>query len=523
MKFLMKTLSVACFATAFLLVLGSCRGTNKLEKPVQTESGLITGVKCDSSDVMVFKGIPYAEPPVGDLRWRAPQPPAKWEGVRNADAFCQACMQAQAHSRAPWTEEFMSHDSLSEDCLFLNLWTPAKSDKDSLPVLVYIHGGGYTEGSGSIKVYDGEELAKKGIIVITINYRLGVLGFLAHPELSAESSDHVSGNYGLLDQIAALQWIQKNITAFGGDPDRVTIAGQSAGAGSVNMLVVSPLAKGLFHRAIAESGSSVNRMMMTTLADAEATGVKFAELKGAKSMADLRAMTYEQLTAVAEGQIPQRFSANVDGRFLTDNPLTLFAAGKQNDVPTLTGLNADEGSASPTYGKTPVKDYKERIKTMYKDNAKDFFALYPVTNDEQAGRVEKDAARDQGRVSMFLYAKNRAKTAKKPLFSYYFDRGIPWPEHPEFAAFHTSEVPYVFNNLKMLNRPWEKGDSTLADQMSDYWVNFISTGNPNGEGLPEWPAFDSTVYNTFRLGFAIESMPIATEEKYSFFKGFLGQ
>jgi para-nitrobenzyl esterase len=518
-----KTLTVVCIAFALLTFLNSCKETRKLLKPVHTENGFVAGIQCEGGDVIVFKGIPYAAPPVGDLRWRAPQPPLKWQGVRKAGEFCPACMQVQTGARNPWTEEFLSHDSLSEDCLFLNIWTPAKSGTDRLPVLVYIHGGAYTEGSGSVKVYDGEALAKKGIVVITINYRLGVLGFLAHPELSAENEDSVSGNYGLLDQIAALKWIQGNIAAFGGDPNRVTIAGQSAGAGSVNMLVVSPLARGLFHGTIAQSGSGVSRMMMTTLADAEAAGVKFAGSKGAKSIADLRAMSYDSLIAVPEGQMPQRFSANIDGKFITESPMTTFAAGRQTDVPALTGMNADEGSASPTYGKTPMKDYKARIQMMYQDRAKDFFVLYPVDNDEQAGQVEKEAAREQGRVSMFLYAKNRAKTAKTPMFTYYFDRAIPWPEHPEFAAFHTSEVPYVFNNLKMLDRPWEKGDSVLAGQMSDYWVNFVTNGNPNGNGLPVWPAFDSAVHQTFRLGLTIEPIPVATEEKYDFFKNFLGQ
>jgi para-nitrobenzyl esterase len=485
---------------------------------VKVESGWISGITGNGGSVKIFLGVPYAAPPAGDLRWRAPQPPVKWEGVRKSDSFCPACMQVQAHSRPPWTEEFMSQDSLSEDCLFLNIWTPAKTTADSLPVLVYIYGGGFSEGSGSVKVYNGEALAKKGIVAVTINYRLGILGFLAHPELTAESPDHASGNYALLDQVAALKWIRNNITAFGGDPTRVTISGQSAGAMSVNMLITSPLAKGLFHRAIAESGSSLGRMTMQSLKDAEVAGVRFMESKGAKSIADLRAMTYEQLTAVPEGQTPVRFFfSNVDGYFLTDNPMAVLTKGTQNDVPTITGMNADEGSASPFYGKTPLKEYKSQIEKTYQDKTKEFLALYPFRNDEEAGMVQKESARDQSRVGTWMFAKFRARTAKTPMYIYYFDRAIPWPEHPEFGAFHTGEVPYVFNNLKMLYRPWETADSLLAEQNSDYWVNFMTTGNPNGDGLPEWAPFDSTKTITQRLGVGIGPIPIAGEKQTEFF------
>jgi para-nitrobenzyl esterase len=485
---------------------------------VRVESGLISGITGGDGTVRIFLGIPYAAPPAGGLRWRPPQPSLKWDGVRKADSFCPACMQIQAHSHPPWTEEFMSQDSLSEDCLFLNIWTPASTTADKLPVLVYIYGGGFSEGSGSVKVYNGEQLAKKGIIVVTINYRLGILGFLAHPELTAESPDSASGNYALLDQIAALKWVRNNITAFGGDPSRVTIAGQSAGAMSVNMLIVSPLAKGLFHRAIAESGSSLGRMTMQSLKDVEAAGVKFMESKGAKSIADLRAMRYEQLIAVPESQTPVRFfSSNIDGYFLNESPMAVLSKGLQNDVPTITGMNADEGSANPFYGKISLKEYKAQIEKMYPDQAKEFFELYPFKNDEEAGIIQKEAARDQARVGTWMFARFRARTAKTPMYIYYFDRAIPWPEHPEFGAFHTGEVPYVFNNLKMLDRPWETADSLLAEQISDYWVNFIATGNPNGNNVPVWAPFDSTKTVTQRLGIGIGPILIAGEKQIEFF------
>ena len=507
-----------------MLILAACSsGSRTAErkidiKRVKVESGLLSGTTTTDGTVKIFLGIPYAAPPVGDLRWKAPQPPVSWDGVRRADSFCPACMQVQAHSRPPWTEEFMSQDSLSEDCLFLNIWTPAVTTTDSLPVLVYIYGGGFSEGSGSVKVYNGEQLARKGIVVLTINYRLGVLGFLAHPELTAESPAGASGNYALLDQIAALKWVQNNITAFGGDPSRVTISGQSAGAASVNMLIVSPLARGLFHRAIAESGSSLGRMTMQSLKDAEAAGVKFMESKGVKSITDLRAMSYEQLISVPEGEMPVRFfSSNIDGYFLTESPIEVLAKGLQNDVPTITGMNADEGSASPFYGKMPAKDYRDQVERMYGNKTKEFFALYPFRNDEEAGIVQKEAARDQARIGTWTFAKYRAGTAKTPMYIYYFDKAIPWPEHPEFGAFHTGEVPYVFNNLRMLDRPWETADSLLAEQISDYWVNFMATGNPNAGGLPQWAPFDSTKTITQRLGIGIGPIPIAGEKQTKFF------
>jgi para-nitrobenzyl esterase len=504
----------------FLVTCSSDKGTGgrKIDiSKVRVESGLLSGKTGADGTVKIFLGIPYAAPPVGDLRWRAPQPPLKWEGVRKADSFCSACMQIQAHSRPPWTEEFMSQDSLSEDCLFLNIWTPAKTTADKLPVLVYIYGGGFSEGSGSVKVYDGEQLAKKGIVAITINYRLGILGFLAHPELTAESPDSASGNYALLDQVAALKWIHNNITAFGGDPSRVTIAGQSAGAMSVNMLIASPLVKGLFQRAIAQSGSSLSRMTMQSLKDAEAAGVKFMESKGAGSIADLRAMSFEQLTSVPEGETPVRFFfSNVDGYFLKDSPMAVLKKGAQNDVPTITGMNADEGSSNPFYGKMPAKDYKAQIERMYPDKAKELLALYPFKDDEEAGLVQKEAARDQARIGTWMFAKYRARTASTPIYIYYFDRAMPWPEHPEFGAFHTGEVPYVFNNLKMLNRPWEIADSLLAEQISSYWVNFIATGNPNGDGLPQWEPFDSTKTVIQRLGIGTGPIPIAGEKQTQF-------
>lgn len=502
MKNILRNSFFGLLKVTFFTLLISCSNKN-LKQPIHIESGLISGVKSENSDVMIFKGIPYAAPPVGNLRWRAPQPALAWKGVRTADKFGAAAMQILDRSRLPHTEEFMTQDSVSEDCLFLNLWTPAKTAGDKLPVLVWIHGGGLTEGAGSVKVYDGEELAKKGIIVVTINYRLGVLGFLAHPELTAESPDHVSGNYGLLDQLAALKWIKNNIAAFGGDPDCATIAGQSAGAGSVRMLTISPLGKGLFHRAVTESGWSFTSRKTPTLSESEVKGTEFARVKGVSTLAELRVLSPQDLIAISPNQntvsIMGRFGFNIDGVYLPADLNETFAARKQNDTPFIDGLNADE--------------------TRYRGEQSDAFkALYPSSTEEAAAKL-KEAGQEQSRLDTYLWLEYRAKTAKTNGYSYFFDRAIPWPEHPEFGAFHTSEVPYLFNNLKMLDRPWEETDKMVADRMSSYWVNFVKTGDPNGPGLPVWTAFDSARKETMRLGKNTEMRSIISSQvKFNFLK-----
>src|SRR5262249_16806396 len=322
-----KFFGLCCCLLLLLALIASTRVANNM---VRVESGLLEGASSSVPGVRVFKGIPYAAPPIGDLRWRLPKPPAKWEGVRKADKFSDSCVQNLARSHNPWTAEFMAQNQASEDCLCLNVWTAAEVAGERQPVFVWIHGGAFTEGSGEVSVYDGAELAKKGLVVVTINYRLGVFGFLTHPELSKESGRNSSGNYGLLDVVAALQWAQKNIAAFGGDPQRVTVAGQSAGASAVHALTASPLAKGLFHRAIAESGSGVGRRMRS-LSETENEGVKFAESKGANSIRELRAMSAKDLT----GGSGMRFGPVVDGWFLSEDTAAVFAQGKQNDAPML--------------------------------------------------------------------------------------------------------------------------------------------------------------------------------------------
>lgn len=489
------------------------------QQPIRIETGLLTGTTT-SDGVRVYKGIPFAAAPVGDLRWRAPQPPVKWEEVRKADQFSAACVQFLGRSRPPWTEEFMVQESASEDCLCLNVWTNAKRANAKLPVLVYIHGGGYQEGSGAVAVYDGGELAKKGLVVVTINYRMGVFGFLALPELSRESGHNSSGNYGMLDQVAALQWVRKNIAAFGGDPARVTIAGQSAGAGSVHNLTASPLAKGLFHRAIAESGSGLTGIPMSTLAEAEKAGARFLEASGATSLQSLRALSADDLLKVArEPRTPPiPFRPNVDEWFLPADIATIYREGNQNDVPILTGLTADEGSSAPAYGKIKAEDFARQSRDRHKEMAETFLQLYPSDTPERSSLSQKQSARERGMASMYLWAVERVKHTKAKLFTYYFSRGIPWPQNPQYGAFHTGEVPYVFGTLNSLQRPWEPVDRKLAQTMMSYWANFAATGDPNGKSLPRWAQFDPELKTTMELGEKIGPRSLMEPSHLSFWE-----
>jgi para-nitrobenzyl esterase len=506
MKTRLKHLFTPTLVAIALIIAVACSVTTRkgqiLDPLVQTKSGLVKGIINETGSVVIFKGIPYAAPPVGDLRWKEPQPPVSWEGVRDAGKFCASCIQTRAYSRNPWSKEFMVQDSISEDCLFLNIWTPAKTSGDKLPVLVFLHGGGMVEGSGAIDVYNGEELAHKGIIVVTINYRLGVLGLLVHPELTAESPYKSSGNYSYLDQVAALTWVKNNISAFGGDPVHVTIAGQSAGAGSVRMLLASPLAAGLFHGAITESGSSFAGSTgggSNTLVEAEKRGIEFASYKGTSSISELRALSAREIIAVDTSKPPVRFGGIIDGHFLTSDIMTIYNEGKQNDVPFITGMNEGE-----------VRYNGEKNKA--------FDALYPSKSKDEEVTAAKEAAQEQARLNTYLWLEFRSKTSKTNGYEYYFNRAIPWPEHPEFGAFHTSEVPYVFNNLKMLDRPFTAVDTMVADVMSSYWANFVKTGNPNGEGLPEWRAF-SDKKEVMRIGENMGMIPVAaSQERYDFLK-----
>lgn len=506
--------------SATILLLATLPAAAAINGAVKTESGQVAGIAGRESSITVFKGIPYAAPPVGDLRWRAPAAAAQWNGIRKADQFSDSCVQNIVAERKPWTYEFMAHTGVSEDCLFLNVWTGAKAAGEKRPVYMFIHGGGNTEGSGAVPVYDGEGLARKGIVVVTVNYRLGIFGFFTHPELTAESAHHASGNYALLDLIAALRWIHANIAAFGGDPNRVTIGGQSAGASNTHSLVASPLAKGLFSGAIAESGSSVTGlglMNARTLAQQEQTGVTFANAKGAHSLADLRKLSWKELSAPVQG-VPGRFGVVIDGYAQPEPSGEMFAQGKQNDVPTLTGCNKEDLGGASTQPAITV-DAFQREAQRYADLTGEFLKLYPAATDEQAGRSENESAVDSMRASMYLWAVNRAKTAKTKAYTYFWDHTMPGPDAARFGAFHTSEVPYVMDTLYMSDRPFTAADHKIAEMMSSYWANFIATGDPNGKGLPNWASTKDRPEMTMELGDKNAPIPVAgSKEKLALFQ-----
>jgi para-nitrobenzyl esterase len=479
-----------------------------LKEPVRVAGGLVSGAPGSHPSVRVFKGVPYAAPPVGNLRWRPPMPVVAWQGVRKADQFGPSCMQTIREENKPWTHEFLPHNAVSEDCLSLNVWTAARSAGDKRPVLVWIHGGANIDGGSSVALYDGEQLARKGLVVVTINYRVNVLGFFTHPELTKESDNLTSGNYGLLDQLAAIRWVHDNIAAFGGDPSRVTVGGQSAGASDAHALTASPLAKGLFHRVIAQSGSSAGSGRGRSLADQEKDGVKFAEAKGARSLADLRAMSWQDLMApLPGGTSPPRFDVVIDRYLLPASISEVFAQGKQNDVPTLTGWSADEGGGSPRPDVT-LEAFRERVQRRFPAIADTLLKLYPAATNEQAGQAQNDMARDMQRVSTYVWAVNRAKTAKTRVYTFYWDHPLPGPDAATLGAFHSSELAYMFNSLARSDRPFTDADRKIAKMMSSYWANFVSKGNPNGRGLPHWPAVGERPRVTMELGDRTGPIPL---------------
>jgi para-nitrobenzyl esterase len=460
------------------------------------DSGRVEGVAKGGS--VAFLGVPFAAPPVGDKRWRAPEPVAHWSGVRPATAFAPSCPQIinPPEGRAPWTPEYLIPGATSEDCLYLNVWRPLKTPAKPAPILFWIHGGGGVEGSGSVPVYDGAALASRGIIVVAINYRLGVLASLATPELSREQRG-ASGNYGVQDMLAALRWVKANAAAFGGDPSRVTIAGQSAGAGAVNQLMVSPAAKGLFSRAITESASGWGLNRGVSQQAAEANGAAFARKVGAQSLQALRALPAEQLVKAAVGA---RFGTVVGGKLLPAEPAVAQATGRFNDTPIMNGFNADEGSGfEADYGRLTAASLAahrdEKFWPMQAEAAK----FWSAAADADAAKVGKSMARDRARGYVYEWARRRAKVSRSPIYLYTFDHPHPGPTSGRYGTFHTSEVPYVFQNLQA-PRPWSDEDRRIAEDMSTRWINFISGRAPDAPGKPAWPAFRLTDPKIMMLG-----------------------
>lgn len=517
----MSSLSAVLIPAAFLLSTVSAFAA--ISDPVKVEQGLLSGAAGNSADVRVYRGIPYAAPPVGDLRWKAPQPAAPWKGVRQATELSNACWQTPYPPAAAIYQAKLP--PLSEDCLYLNIWTPAKSAKDKLPVMVWIHGGGFTRGSGGSQAYDGETMARKGAVIVTINYRLGVFGFFAHPALSAESPHHASGNYALLDQIAALQWVQKNIAAFGGDPGRVTIFGESAGSWSVNALMASPLAKGLLHRAIGESGASFGPMK--SLAEVEKEGEKLGRLltpdvkpqpSDSPVITALREMSPQNLMKAYETEVVRLI---VDGYVLPQDIASTFSQGKQNDVPLIVGYNADEGTTlAPQGANMKALVFTMGVHQRYGAQADQMLKLYPAATDEEAVKSFYCAYRDQAfGWEMRTWARMADKTGHQPAYLYYFSRRPPGPQSEKLRAFHAAEIAYVFGTFPW-PFPWEDADRKLSDAIISYWVNFAATGNPNGNGLTKWPAYSAVEDQSLEFGDQIAVRANINKAGLDFFDGY---
>ena len=491
------------------IVMGQLNG----EAPrVKIANGELEGV--NESGIKTFKGVPFAAPPVGNLRWREPQPVVNWNGVRKADKFGPRAMQLPVFGDM----NFRSN-GMSEDCLYLNVWTPSKNGNEKLPVLVYFYGGGFIAGDGSEPRYDGESLARRGIVTVTVNYRLGIFGFFVHPELTKESTHHASGNYGLLDQSAALVWVQKNIAAFGGDPKKVTIAGESAGSFSVSAQMASPLSKNIIAGAIGESGSLLGLNPTASLKDAEKYGTDFAANIKANTLADLRAVPADDLLkATAKGG---RFPVCVDGYFFPKSPLEIFQSGQQAHVPLLVGWNSQENSYQSIIGdsKPTIENYKKGVEKMYGDKSTDVLRVYNASTDEEVEQIATALAGDRFiGYSTWKWSDVQSKTGQRPVYRYLYARPRPQMRSemgnataglaggvirdtssnkkpappPAKGAVHSAEIEYALGNLST-NRvyDWQPEDYAVSEIMQTFFVNFIKTGNPNGLGVPDWKPLDT--------------------------------
>ncbi len=489
---------------------------------VRTRSGLVEGT-LEAGGVRAYRGIPYAAPPVGELRWRAPQPVAAWTGTRKATEFGARCLQGPVFS------DMVFRDQPSEDCLYLNVWTPARKAGERLPVMVWIYGGGFQAGSTSEPRQDGARLARKGVIVVSMNYRLGVFGFLAHPALTAESGHGASGNYGFIDQLAALRWVQDNVAEFGGDPSNVTVFGESAGSFSVSALVASPLAKGLVQRAIGESGAYAGRSALppASLADGEKAGAAFATALGAGSLEALRKKPTDDVLQAAL-KVQPWFAPIVDGYVLPKDPNQIYAAGEQNKIPLLAGWNADEVRAGVVLGnpRPTAKGFAEQTRTRFGPAADALLKVYPAGSDAEAVESAAALAGD-----LFLgYATWKwielQQRGGAPVYRYSFDRKIPVAPDTkvngvpataaDVGARHAGEIEYVFGALDSSPQvPWQPADRQLSDLMMSYWSNFARSGDPNGGGLPRWPRYTGEAGpQVMHLDVASEARPDTLRARY---------
>lgn len=540
---------IGTVVVATSLVSGATPAMAAMTRPVRTQSGLVSGVPSPrDAGITAFEGIPYSAPPVGALRWRPPRPVAPWPGVRKADHFGPICPQPHGQPGQP----------MDENCLYINVWTGASSSSERRPVMVWIHGGGFFEGSGSDPVTDGTGLARKGVVLVTFNYRLGPLGFLATPQLSLESAHRSSGDYGLLDEIAALQWVKRNIAGFGGDPDNVTVFGHSAGAGSVNFLSISPLAKGLFQRGLAESQVRWPRDLelrylsssWRSLTTAEQEGTRYVASLGAHSLTQLRALPWQRLVKGTGGPDltvhtgstaePPIFRPVIDGWVLPRNFSETFAARAQNVVEYAAGNNRDEGGAAPPTAwawlrthpsRSDVKmgwpipsvtlaAYRRAARRKFGATAAEFFKLYPASTDDEAAQQYRLAIHDNSQISTYLWASQWTAETGRPVYTYFWTHAPPEPTREIRGAYHGSERYYVFDSLANFELPWTAADRRIADIMSSYWANYARTGNPNGNGLPHWPAFDPRSQTVMVLGNSFAPVRIARGAKFRFWTRF---
>jgi para-nitrobenzyl esterase len=503
---------------------------------VKTANGILESTAAPKDGVRTFRGIPFGQPPVGNLRWREPQPVKNWTGARKADQFGPRCMQRTS----PGADYWFRSDGMSEDCLYLNVWTPAQPGHGGLPVLVYIFGGGFQNGDGSEPRYDGENMARQGMVAVSVNYRTNIFGFFVHPDLTKESPHHAAGNYGLLDQVAALEWVRKNIAAFGGDPKRVTIAGESAGSISVSALMASPLSRNLFAGAIGESGAAIASLPPQPLAEAEQNGVKFAAAAGVNTLAALRAMSAEQIEDAAAKAQGVRFSTAMDGYFLAKSLTAIFEAGEQAKVPLLAGSNTEEQAARSVLGAgqpTP-ETLASAIRRFYGEKADPVLKAYAASTTEEVYEAATHLASARFiAYGTWKWTELQMKTGGKPVYRYLYARprpaylGMPGepapaagrgaqrpavqPAAPRGAA-HSSEIQYAMGNLDLDKRyTWEPADYQVSKTMQAYFVNFIKTGNPNGPGVPNWPAYRAdSDYQRMRIDVKSQAEPEGDRARY---------
>lgn len=464
----------------------------------RTTSGILIGTTGESSGVRIFRGIPFAKPPVGELRWKPPQRPAPWTGVRRADRFGPRCMQHPVFGDMSFRS-----NGVSEDCLYLNVWAPPAGER--LPVLVYFYGGGFIAGDGSEPRYDGESMARRGVVVVTLNYRLGLFGFLAHPDLSAESPERASGNYGLLDQHAALRWVRDNIAAFGGDPTRITIAGESAGSASVSAHMAAPVSRDLIAGAIGESGAMLGVLGATPRAEAEQMGVEFAKSIGASSIADLRRMPTERLHQATKDAPFGRFPLTIDGAFLTEEPTAAYESGRQARVPLLAGWNSEEMTwrALLQGREATPENYARAVRALYPNDADEVLRLYPGRTPEEVIASATDLAGDRFiAFGTWKWADVHGRTSGKAVYRYLYARPRPPMRSepgalgagtgtmpPATGAVHSAEIEYAMGNLATNTvYAWTPDDYKVSSVLQSYFENFVKRGDPNGPGLPAWPA-----------------------------------